>query len=53
MPLVRHADDVTYGRALRWTFSGTEGDWGSMGRYELVRWAELYKKFYLVKGVDV
>lgn len=53
LPLVRHADEVTYVRALREMLCGTEGDWGLVGKYELVCLVKPYKKFNLVKHADV
>lgn len=52
IPVVWHADKVTYVRALRWMLSGTAGHWSSVGRYERVGYMKAYNKFYLVKIAD-
>lgn len=52
MPCIRHADEITYVRALCCILSRTEDDWVSMGRYKLVGRGKPYNRFNIVKDAN-
>lgn len=45
MPFVRHADEVSYVRSLRWVMCSSENDWPAMGMLDLVCLAKRITNF--------